>query len=147
MTLQLLGFAEGTYVAALYVVIGLAVLRNIAPTQLALIGGALFFLGCALTHLDLAIHAFLAIATEWHWQDEWHMHVAHLMQMVGGTVFVLEVIGDGNALSVVNPWFSKRAGQDSDDLAESVEEIREGVEDIQKTLDEESEERRGRENF
>ena len=79
-------------IAAAYVLLAIFWARRIQfpprphrslPAMLAVIGATAFFVGCAYTHLHLAVNAH---QLRDHWFD-WLSIVAHLGQAVGGLAF------------------------------------------------------------
>jgi hypothetical protein len=95
--LQVLAIASNLAIALSYVLIGVQVaprLVVIAPRRWAggalRVSGAVFFICCAFTHLELTLHA---IATGvpgggvGDWYYSWHGHLAHHPQAIAGLVF------------------------------------------------------------
>lgn len=72
-----------------YVFVGLIVVPHF-PVRLAQtkIGGFFFFMSCGLTHLELAIHAFLRGGLDYPSMLSWHMLTIHAVQVLSVWVFV-----------------------------------------------------------
>lgn len=81
MTLLNAGIAVAYWTIAIYIAPRLKVIPPVAR-----IFGVLFFIACAFTHTDLAIHAALHSS---HWLIEAHMFIIHGVQFVVDWGFII----------------------------------------------------------
>ena len=77
------------WVSVCYIIIGLLIVPNLNFPVWATVMGALFFVGCALTHAHIAADAFeppIVVAAH-----AYIMIVLHVIQGIGGTGFIVAI--------------------------------------------------------
>jgi uncharacterized membrane protein YkgB len=79
--------ASSLLVSVIYLVIGLLMLPGLRFDLLPTLGGGLFFVGCALTHAHICVEVVSGVAHH----GLALMLALHLMQVVGGAIFVFEL--------------------------------------------------------
>lgn len=89
---QMFASISSGYVAALYVMIGLLVFPKLRPPLLITVMAALFFVGCAMTHVHIAFE--VANGEYPHIPHVVMMSVLHVMQAIGGSAFVYLLLSD-----------------------------------------------------
>ena len=85
--------AMNLIIAAAYAAIGIWITPKfqLGPiswgTRIARLSGLIFFLTCALTHVEMALHA-----TDTSWQTEWHGLSLHVVQAIAGWTFLIAAV-------------------------------------------------------
>lgn len=103
--LQLVAALTSGWVAVNYLVIGGMLIPSLAAPWRVTRNGALFFIGCALTHVMIIMTVYMfmhagSMAKESVVSMLYGMIVLHLMQIIGGLGFVRDIINARMVLKV-----------------------------------------------
>ena len=75
----------GLFIAPKFQVAGNA---NRDGARLARLAALVFFVACALTHVELAVHSLIGEVSDQSWMAQWHGFLIHGAQAVAGWAFL-----------------------------------------------------------